>query len=247
MPTCNNCNHVFEGRYCNQCGQKASVGRLSMHAVYHELVHAFTHADKGIVRLVKELAMAPRRVYHGYFAGKRKTYFSPVMFFLLGIGLLIVVKGQLFHWDTKVTGKANDYERLLYGYQKLRYLFAIPIMGLLSWWFFRRRFNLAECLVFWFYCWGFTIVLELVICLPEFIFVRQRHAIGYFSDWFIWAIMLIHLFAAFYKPGIWSAVRCVVLGVLAYFVLVYMNMVIGHFKGIPGDFNPWHIIKAVFD
>lgn len=247
MPTCNNCQHVFEGRHCNQCGQKASVGRLSIHALYHELVHAFTHADKGIVRLLKELAIAPRKVYHGYFAGKRKTYFSPVMFFLLGIGLLIVIKGQLFSWDTKLTGRANDYERLLYGYQKLRYLFAIPVMGLLSWCFFHRRFNWAECMVFWFYCWGFTIAVELLVCIPEFLWVRQRHTIAYYSDWAIWILMVVHLFAAFYNRTLWAALRCVLLAVLAYFVLVYINMLISYGKGLPVDFNPWHIIRSVFE
>jgi hypothetical protein len=246
MPTCNNCQQVFEDKYCSHCGQKASAGRLGLHEVYHELVHGFTHADKGIAKLVKDLALAPRRAYHGYFAGQRKTYFSPVVFLLLAMGVLVFIKGQLFTWDSHITDRQNDWERALYGYQKLRYLLALPVMGLLSWAFFHRRFNLAECLVFWFYCWGFIAVVELLVCIPEFVWVRHRHAINYWSDWAIWFIIVIHLFACFYNRTAWAAIRCVLLGVLSYFVLVYASGLIAYFKGMPATFNPWHIIQSVF-
>lgn len=47
MPVCNNCNLAFEGIYRSHCGQKASVGRLSLHKIRYRvfvliLVHFFT-------------------------------------------------------------------------------------------------------------------------------------------------------------------------------------------------------------
>ena len=78
---CKNCDRTFEGQFCSHCGQKSGVSELNMHDLIHEFWHSITHTDKGILKLVKDLFLQPKKVYHGYFVGQRKTYFSPVTFF----------------------------------------------------------------------------------------------------------------------------------------------------------------------
>jgi Protein of unknown function (DUF3667) len=247
MPTCNNCNRSFEGRYCNQCGQKATAGRLSLHEIFHELVHAFTHADKGILRLVKELFIAPGNMYRNYFSGKRKSYFSPVMFFLLAMGLLILVGSKLLDMEHTITGRDNHFDRTMYSYQKIRYLFFIPIISLITLAFFRKRYNLAECLAFWFLCTGFICVADLLIYIPRFLFIKQQQAINYWGDWLIWLLIVLHLYIVFFHKTVWSAIGCFILGVLSYLLLVYIYGLLAYSKGYYYiDLNPWHIIKHVF-
>ena len=80
---CFNCEASLEKgfEFCPQCGQPAHHHRLNLSHISHEVLHFFTHADKGIFYLVKELFIKPGVVTREYIAGKRKKYFSPLSFF----------------------------------------------------------------------------------------------------------------------------------------------------------------------
>ena len=53
MIHCKNCEINFNSNYCPNCGQKNSVGNLTLHEVMHEFWHGITHTDKGILNLLK--------------------------------------------------------------------------------------------------------------------------------------------------------------------------------------------------
>lgn len=246
MPVCNNCQKSFEGVYCSHCGQKGTVGRLTMHEVFHELVHSLTHAEKGIVRLGREILFSPSQLYSNYFAGKRKSYFSPVTFFLLTIGLLILVGNKLLDWDSYQTGRSNAVEKMLFQFQKTRYLLFIPLISLLSWLLFYRRYNLAECFTFWFFCIGGISLIEVISYLPQFVWVEKRHEIRYFTDWLLWFFILFHLFLVFGNRKLLTIFKCVFLGLAMYFMLVYIYKLLGYWQGYSVDFNFRNILRSVF-
>jgi Protein of unknown function (DUF3667) len=246
MSTCKNCAQSVTGKYCSNCGQKTSIGRLSIHEVWHDGIHAFTHADKGIVRLVKDLFLRPGQLYRAYFEGKRKTYFSPVLFFLITMGLSIFLYEKLLAWDYHITGRQNTLEQSTYAYQKLRYLFFIPLISLITFLFFRRRFNLAECLAFWFYCCGFVALLEVIAFIPRFVFVQQRHNIAYWTDWLVWLIVLVHLFIVFFSKTWRSALACISVGILFYWLLAYIFTLMAYAKGFSVNLNPIDLMLDVF-
>ncbi|HRD56577.1 MAG TPA: hypothetical protein PK504_00945 [Ferruginibacter sp.] len=62
---CQNCNNEFNGEFCNQCGQKI-VHRITMPHLWHDLIHAFTHADKGFFHLLIALFKKPGAVAREY-------------------------------------------------------------------------------------------------------------------------------------------------------------------------------------
>ena len=78
MTNCLNCNHpLTEGQhFCANCGQKAALKRLNLHDIWHDVVHYFTHADKGIFQLLKQLVTKTGIVAKEYVEGKRKKYFQ---------------------------------------------------------------------------------------------------------------------------------------------------------------------------
>jgi len=39
--SCKNCENLFEGRFCNVCGQK-TAHRLDVSHIWHEVIHLFT-------------------------------------------------------------------------------------------------------------------------------------------------------------------------------------------------------------
>jgi hypothetical protein len=83
---CRNCNtHLIVGQvYCSACGQKLISGRLTLHEIARDLIHAVFHVDRSAISLVRMLLGRPGTVALDYVQGRRKRYFGP-------FGLLIVV------------------------------------------------------------------------------------------------------------------------------------------------------------
>lgn len=94
---CLNCNTVNspENKFCGQCGQKMDIHRISGHEITHDVVHYFTHADKGIFFLLKKLATAPGVTAREYLAGKRTQYFKPLNFLLIVAALTVFMTSLL--------------------------------------------------------------------------------------------------------------------------------------------------------
>src|SRR5689334_1275203 len=81
---CKNCGHSFSGKYCNNCGEKVYTehDRTFMHFV-EEGMHFITHLDGTLINTIRTMFKSPGKLSVDYCAGKRKTYFKPLSFFLL--------------------------------------------------------------------------------------------------------------------------------------------------------------------
>ena len=171
---CANCGAVLNGKYCHECGQKATVGRLKMHDLFHELWHAFTHTDKGILRLIKDLAISPKSVYINYLGGQRKKYFSPILFFLVTAGIVAYLYGFVYDHQDKKFHTLDEFGRDLAHLTKYRALILLPIDALLTWLVFRKRFNLAEVTAFWLFCLGFIYTINIILIPFYFPLIRHK-------------------------------------------------------------------------
>lgn len=74
---CKNCGNEFEGNFCNICGQKASVKRLTYESLGDNLMHGFLHVDKGFFYTIKMLVINPGKVVNDFINCKRAPYFQP--------------------------------------------------------------------------------------------------------------------------------------------------------------------------
>src|SRR5262245_40247748 len=98
MRHCLNCGHTVAGKYCPNCGQAISVGRISWKSFLEELVHLVTHAERSLLGTSWQLLKKPGKVLDEYIGGKRKKYQSPVAFFLIWVTLCIVTQRlTLYH------------------------------------------------------------------------------------------------------------------------------------------------------
>ncbi|MEO7308924.1 MAG: DUF3667 domain-containing protein [Chitinophagaceae bacterium] len=166
---CLNCGlHLAQGmQYCPACGQKTDTHRITIKHIVHEIVHVITHADKGIFHLLKALAVHPGKVAREYLAGKHKTYFNPFTFFILCMGLFVLVNvkftpaaksptpdaGVLARIPSEA-GRANyitmmtrvsDVTTLMTKHGNVMAMIAIPFLSLITWLAFRKqRYNYAE-------------------------------------------------------------------------------------------------------
>ncbi|MFD2569959.1 DUF3667 domain-containing protein [Spirosoma soli] len=170
--TCPNCTADLETefRYCPSCGQDAHIHRFNLPHIFHEVFHAFTHADKGVFKLTKALATQPGIAAREYvLEGKRKKYFNPFTFLLLVLGLNITVNSFIKPYTGRANPAATSAQQVSPAIPKASQprterqraamafiekhinivgLVAIPVFTLVFWLYFRRTdINYAEHLV----------------------------------------------------------------------------------------------------
>ncbi|GAB2564428.1 DUF3667 domain-containing protein [Spirosoma areae] len=193
MEKCPNCLTTLDKRftYCPTCGQSAHIHRFNLPHVFHEVFHAFTHADKGVLHLLKELAIRPGLVAREYvLERKRKKYFNPFTFLLLMIGITLFVN-SVFHPYTRdlssppaattQTVESAEAQRARSGFierrknvqafvekrNNLLLFFAIPLFALIYWLFFLRSgINYAEHFVTQVFFFGFNALISLALLAP---------------------------------------------------------------------------------
>ncbi|MEO5893069.1 MAG: DUF3667 domain-containing protein [Ferruginibacter sp.] len=248
---CSNCKAVFSSPYCPECGQKAGVGRLTMHNIAHELWHGFTHTDKGIFKLFADLLMRPATAYQNYFDGRRKSYFSPVVFFLLSFGLFIYLDQQVYNYEDHITKLRtghlynNEIGRFLQEHAKYIALTLLPVEAFLTYAFFYKRHNLAECITFWLFCVGFTNVIMILATPFRLLFITQKSNVDYILSLVVMGVYFWHTIAVF-GAGIWNKIKCILLVLIVSIINVYIGfyflslIVPGFYPGI------WDTLKILF-
>jgi hypothetical protein len=193
MTTCKNCETTFEGKYCPNCSQKADTHRFTLAHLAHELLHALTHTDKGIIFLIKEMLYRPGKVALEYNAGKRKKYFNPISFLLIMMALQIflakkthiyegyfeqteqLLKGISKSYKVKELEKDNQLEiakkqnpKLQENIKAITFLF-LPLLSLFTWFLFKKTKNTyAENLVFNVLIQGQTYLYFVFCCIIPF-------------------------------------------------------------------------------
>jgi hypothetical protein len=194
MTTCKNCDNQFEGKFCPNCAQKADTHRLTVKHFAHEFFHAFTHTDKGILFLMKELILRPGRTIRDYNEGRRKKYFNPITFLLIASALQLFAtkKTHIFeHYMTSLevvtsqlapnkqvgeeirkSVKQQTEKPLAFTmeYSKLLTFLFIPILGFFTWLLFKKSgFNYAENLVLNVMISAELSILFLALCVVPFL------------------------------------------------------------------------------
>lgn len=204
MHHCKNCEEHFTGQYCGICGQKANIGRLHMHDLWHEVWHAFTHADRGILKLINDLVLHPTIVYVNYFKGQRKFYFNPVLFYLLTAGVAIYLGDKIFAYENHINNMNNEYGKFVLDHTKLLGIFILPLEALLTWGIFRKRYNLAEYIVFWLLCNGLIFTFKIVITPFYLPLIQYKKQLDYWVGMVGYAIIFWQLIAVFAWKQKWS-------------------------------------------
>lgn len=188
---CLNCDSpLTEGdKYCPNCGQKKDTHRLSWHDITHDMVHYFTHADKSIFNLVKELAFQPGVVALEYVEGKRQKYFRPLNFFLIVAGIVVFMTGSFYKHDDsrsrsmeaaasriqhpaakqhllEMAERVRKVNKVTGKYSNVISMVATPLMTLFFWAVYRKRYNYIESLIGNMYFVAFIMLFYALVIVP---------------------------------------------------------------------------------
>jgi hypothetical protein len=88
--TCANCQTVFSGHYCPECGQKAHIHR-SLAAIAHDIMHGVLHLDGKLWDTLPLLTFKPGELTRRYIAGERAKFVSPMAMFLFTVFAMFAV------------------------------------------------------------------------------------------------------------------------------------------------------------
>ncbi len=189
--TCINCEAPLrpKDKFCPACGQNAKFKRLSMKQIRKEFVKRFLDYEKGLVFLLRQMALRPGAAVGEYIAGKRKKYYDPLKFVALGAGISLIVT-HYFDLLTYDSGNQNPVSVWLARNMNLIVLLTIPVAAGLSRLLFRRQpFNYAEHLTLHAFLGGFRTVFFLLIFTPLVVFFRPYYfyiLVFYFTLWTVY-------------------------------------------------------------
>ncbi|KUJ62912.1 hypothetical protein AR687_05830 [Flavobacteriaceae bacterium CRH] len=91
---CKNCQHIYKGHYCNNCGQPAETHKINWHFLWHDIQHGLLHFDEGILYSVMQLYTRPGNSIREFIEGKRVRHFKPLSL----VVVLATLYGVLYHY-----------------------------------------------------------------------------------------------------------------------------------------------------
>lgn len=87
---CANCQTVFSGNFCPECGQKGHIHR-SLAAIGHDIMHGVLHLDGKLWETLPLLTFKPGALTRRYIAGERARFVSPMAMFLFTVFAMFAV------------------------------------------------------------------------------------------------------------------------------------------------------------
>ena len=117
---CKNCNTKNElpFRYCHNCGQKNTSGKITFSELWTEFQDAVFNIESRTWRTLKKLFI-PGRLTLEYFSGKHRKYVHPLRL-LIVTTLLLVVAMSYQDFQSATNHGYNIKERILKNYERQR-------------------------------------------------------------------------------------------------------------------------------
>ena len=146
---CKNCNSLFEGKFCPQCGQAASTQRINALYFLHDIPHSVLHVDKGFPYTFYQLVKRPARALDEYLAGRRVSYDRPFSYVLIMSAITVLIIGRIRSFMQQLQQHTGEeplaHTSFLSHYQAVFISLMIPLTGAITWLVFRKnKYNFWE-------------------------------------------------------------------------------------------------------
>jgi hypothetical protein len=205
---CLNCSTMLtaDDHFCPSCGQRTDTHRMSMPHIWHDIFHAFTHTNKGMLYLMKELITRPGYVAREYVEGKRKKYFNPFSFLVIVVAVATFLAAT---FDLMTGSRKDPVSVFINKHANLVIFINVPIGAFFSWLFFKKSGkNFAENLVLSTYASGERSVFYSLLIVPLAVAFPQYFQVIIFSYMFIWCSYMAMATMQFYgRVNVWGFTR----------------------------------------
>lgn len=233
---CKNCDSTISSKFCPECGQKANVGRLSIGSIVHDILHYFTHADKGLIFIIKEMFLRPGTVIEEYISGKRKKYFNPFTFMLLcsTVSAYLYWKLQYYtsiHTQQKTVQDNSEINKLIIQsstimeeYGKIITIFMLPLLAIISYLFYyRKKFNYAEHLTIHTFILAQTSIINIFVTVISYYFFPESYFVFNMIFQLVFLLYLTIVFSSVFKEHILisflKSIGFLILFIISYWII----------------------------
>jgi hypothetical protein len=230
MPTCRNCEKEFDGKYCPNCGQKATVKRITVQAMFTDLAKKLFPWDEGFLYTSRTVLLRPGPTVRAYLEGRRASHSKPLSFLGIVVALSLILIPQEELTTAMMAGQKDPRLQKLANWlasnMTVVFVLMIPFLALFSRWFFRRAdVNYAEHAVLNAYVVGGMSIISIpVYFIFKWLGYPLNEPVGYtlqsvfFLAFYVWA------YVQFFRPAnpVWVGIKSVlvyVLGSMFYFFL----------------------------
>ena len=172
---CLNCGAEVSSKFCQDCGQRTMIGRLTLKEIFTDFLSSVFNIDAPFPKTLSKMFFRSEEVIKDFIEGKRKTYYAPIKYMLLCLFLNILI-GELIGFDPIENQRAIDNRELdetsKVGYQAGQFLsqylnyflfilpFSISVFSKLFFW--KASYNFAERAAMGFYMAGQFIIISLI-------------------------------------------------------------------------------------
>lgn len=203
---CGNCHQEITGNFCQHCGQRKGIGKITFQETFHDFVDMVFSVNAPLMRTTKMLFKNPGKLFREYLSGKRKTYYKPVSFFIITTIVYLIIRALIQYdpmegmavvnapknFNQSIFKKAGDF--MVANINNIMFLFVFTL-GLFFKAFFSKRNSLAEFIAIAFYLVGvYTIIGTLAAFYLKFVDPRYK-----MIPMAIFAIYVILALTSFFK------------------------------------------------
>lgn len=216
---CKSCGFSGKGTYCSQCGQPYKTKRITVHGLLEDLLHFFTHAEKGFLYTLKQLIIAPGHMQRNYIVGSRGRYQPPISMFLICATFTALIRYWIlnvvinyYHADIGVEAK------FFHEYMVMTYIALLPLyIFILYLLFYPSNYNYAELGVLMLYTLSVFFLAAGLITLLKLVWPRLDTA---YMEFPVLTFYLIITLMNFFKaiPRWHVLIKSLIIMALAFFI-----------------------------
>lgn len=175
---CKNCNNVYEGSFCPNCGQSSGETRLNINFFIDQFNKKYNplKSHKSIFSFLK----SPITYIDNYINCKRVNVVDPITLLFVSVGLFLLISGFINPYLPQETVEDNlgmgNLSKILNWSNKnmglLNAIIIIPFSGV-TWLLFKKsKFNFAEHIAVNMYLSSISIVFSLLDLFSKFIIIK---------------------------------------------------------------------------
>lgn len=108
--TCKNCNHIYNGKLCNQCGEKVfDEKQLTAKYFFHQVLDFFWHWENKVLKSIKLNFLKPGFITKENISGVRIPYAKPIQLYLVVAFLFYIVVSKIGVTDYIPSHEDHNY------------------------------------------------------------------------------------------------------------------------------------------
>ena len=188
MKSCLNCGNLLENHFCSMCGQSVITGRITMGTLGRDIIHFFTHMEKGFWFTSWSLIIRPGGMVKQFIDGGRIRYQKPVSYYLIWTAIYLIVLSLIefsfgkevviyrsnYFGTSDTTAVATKYMSVIVGILMPLYAWFLQVCGM------KRFYNYPEALTAVVYAQGSVLMMQalysVVILLLYLVFKSGVHS-----------------------------------------------------------------------